>query len=245
MSTDRKVEGMLGNPLIVVTGASQGIGAAIARRFASEGACSLALIARNRSRLEEVANECRNFSGVSAEVFVCDLTDPEAVDEMAAAVKKRFGAPAVLVNNAGGFVAGSFLEFSLKDFDAMWEINLRSAFLVSKAFVPAMVEAGKGDVFNIGSIAALGAHPGGTGYCAAKAGLLGLTRVMRHELKSHGIRVMSILSGPVETPSWDGSGMPSERLMPTEDIAETVVTLTRLSGRTLPEEIILRPMVEE
>lgn len=228
-------------PVIVVTGASQGIGAAIARAFAARGSCFLALLARREQELEQVAAECRSWAGVRAEAFVCDVTDPEAVGRTARAVGQAGGAVDVLVNNAGHFAAGSFLEYSLADFDQQIAVNLRSALIVSQAFAPGMVERGRGDIVNICSVASLQAHPGGTGYCAAKAGLLGLTRVMREELRTRGVRVTAVLPGATHTPSWEGSGVPRERMMAAEDVAQAVVDVTRLARGTVVEEVVLRP----
>jgi len=235
MSTDKE------NRLIVITGASQGLGAAIARRFAMEGPCRLALLARSEDRLKEVAAECARHRGVEAEAIPADVRDEKSVNDAAKRVISSFGAPDVLINNAGIFRGGSFLEFPLADFDELYAVNLRGPFLVSRAFIDGMIRKGAGDIVNIGSVAALGPHPGGTGYCAAKAGLAGLTNVMRKELRPHGIHVTLVHPGAIATPSWDGSGVPAEVMMPPEDVAEAVVALTGLSRRTVVEEIILRP----
>lgn len=230
------------SPVIVITGASQGIGAAIARAFAKRGPCFLALLARNASRLGEVAAECREHPGVRAEVFPCDVCEPDQVRAAAAAVEKVAGAAEVLVNNAGQFRGAPFLEYSLEEFDRQLAVNLRGVFVISQAFLPAMVKRQRGDVINICSVASLQAHPGGAGYSASKAGLLGLTRVMREELKECGIRVTAVMPGATFTPSWDGSGFSEERMMPAEDVARSVVEITGLSRGTVVEEIVLRPL---
>lgn len=229
-------------PVIVITGASQGIGAAIAREFAARGACLLALLARTVDGLRRTAAECHAFPGVRTEMFPCDLTDTVAVEQTVAAITRGLGPVDILVNNAGQFQGAPFLRFSLADFDRMLAVNLRSAFLISQPVAAAMAKRGSGDIVNICSVASLQAHPEGTGYCAAKAGLLGLTRVMREELKEHGIRVTAVLPGATFTPSWEGTGVTPERLMPAEDVARAVVDLTRLSRGTVVEEIVLRPL---
>lgn len=229
-------------PVIVITGASQGIGAAIARAFARRGPCFLALLARNEEKLQAVAAECRGHPAVRAEAFACDVCEPAAVGRTAARVAQMAGPADVLVNNAGRFVGAGFLEFSLEEFDRQIAVNLRSVFVVSQVFAAAMAERGRGEIVNICSVASVQAHPGGTGYCASKAGLLGLTRVMREELKTCGVRVTAVLPGATFTPSWEGSGVPPERMMAAEDVARAVVDVTGLARGTVVEEIVLRPL---
>lgn len=228
-------------PVIVLTGASQGIGAAIARLFAAEIAgARLALVARSARNLRAVAAACRR-RGAVAEIFPCDVADADAVAAMAAAVLARFRRVDVLVNNAGKFVAAPFAELTIGQFDHLLAANLRSVFLVSKAFVPGMIRRRRGDVFNMSSIAGRAAYPGGAGYCAAKFGVTGLTAVMRAELKPQGVRVCGVYPGATVSPSWKGSGVNPRRLMPAEDVARAFLAVYRLSRRTVVEEIVLRP----
>jgi len=230
-------------PVVLVTGASQGIGAAIARTFAREiPGCRLALVARNEKNLRAVARACSKL-GADPEAFACDVSDEASVTTMAAAVHKRFGPVDVLINNAGKFFGAPFLELKVADFDAQIAANLRSVFLVSQACVPAMVKRGRGDVFNMSSIAGRQAYPNGTAYCAAKYGVTGLSAVMRAELKDKGVRVCCIHPGATFSPSWSGSGVPAERMMPAEDIARAILDVHRLSRRTVVEEIVLRPQL--
>jgi len=228
-------------PVVLVTGASQGIGAAIARAFAAEIAgARLALVARNEVALGRVARRCEE-AGAEAEALACDVTDEAAVTAMAAAVHRRFGRVDVLVNNAGLFRPGSFLTMAAADFDQVLAANLRSVFLVSRAIVPGMVARGRGDIFNMSSIAGLQAYPGGAAYCAAKFGVTGLSQVMRTELREHGVRVCTVHPGATVSPSWAGSGVAPERMMPAADVARAFVDVFRLSRRTVVEEIVLRP----
>jgi NADP-dependent 3-hydroxy acid dehydrogenase YdfG len=131
----------------------------------------------------------------------------------------------------------------LADFDAQIAVNLRSVFLVSKAVVPGMVKRGRGDVFNMSSIAGRQAYPNGTAYCAAKYGVTGLSAVMRAELRDKGVRVCCIHPGATWTPSWSGAGVKRERLMPADDVAQAILDVYRLSRRTVVEEIVLRPQL--
>ena len=231
-------------PVILITGASQGIGAAIAITFAKEvPGCRLALVARSQKNLTAVALRCMKRGAGAAEIFPCDVSDATAVETMAAAVAKRFGVVNVLINNAGVFRAAPLFETSVEDFDEIMATNLRSVFLVSRAFVPAMAQRGRGDVFNMSSIAGLNAYPNGAAYCAAKFGVTGLTKVMRMELKDKGVRVIAVHPGATFSPSWKGSGVAEERMMPAEDVARALVDVYRTSRRTVIEEIVLRPQL--
>jgi NADP-dependent 3-hydroxy acid dehydrogenase YdfG len=230
-------------PVVVVTGASQGIGAAIARAFSAEiPGVSLALVARDSANLAAVAHSCGRL-GAKPGVFPCDVTDEAAVAEMEKAVRRRFGAADVLVNNAGKYFGAAFLETSAADFDRMLSANLRSLFLVTRAFAPAMIRRRRGDIFNMGSIAGITAYPGGSAYTAAKFGVAGLTKAMRAEFKDKGVRVCCVHPGATVSPSWKGSGVPSKRMMPAEDVAQAFIALYRMTRRTVVEEVVLRPQL--
>jgi short-subunit dehydrogenase len=228
--------------LVLVTGASQGIGAAIAKVFAGElrGRVQLALVARNAGNLAKVARACAR-SGAKVDVFPCDVTQEEAVTALAGRVQEQLGVLDVLINNAGKFIPASFLTTSVADFDAAISANLRSLFLVARGFAPAMVQRGRGDVFNMSSVAGLQPYPGGAAYCAAKFGVTGLSKVMRAELRETGVRVCTVYPGATVSPSWAGSGVAEERMMPAEDVARAFFDVYRLSRRTVVEEIVLRP----
>ncbi len=228
-------------PVILITGASQGIGAEIARVFAREvKGMRLGLVARNEKKLAAVAKGCAKL-GAKVEVFGCDVTDEHAVAELVIEVKKRLGEVDVLVNNAGAFKPEPFLRSSVETFDEMIRVNLRSAFLVTRAFVPGMVQRGRGDVFFMSSIAGLDAYPASAAYCAAKFGVTGLAKVLREETKGTGVRVCCIHPGATWTPSWSESGVKEERIMPAADVARAFFDVYRMTRRTVVEEVVLRP----
>lgn len=228
-------------PVILITGASQGIGAAIATVFAREvPGVRLALVARNAKNLDAVAQRCTR-AGARVDEFPCDVSDEAAVDAMAAAVRQQSRGVDVLINNAGAFVQAPFATTTAADFDRMVAANLRSAFLVTRAFLPGMLRRKRGDVFFMSSIAGLAAYPNGAAYCAAKFGVTGLARVLRAETKGQGLRVCCVFPGATWSPSWSASGVKRERIMPAEDVARAFLDVYRLSRRTVVEEIVLRP----
>ncbi len=231
----------MSKPVVLITGASQGIGAEIAKVFAREvRGVRLALVARNEKKLAAVAKACAKL-GAKAEVLAGDATEESAVTALAAEVEKRLGAVDVLVNNAGGFKPEPFLRGSVETFDEMIRVNLRSAFLVTRALVPEMVKRGRGDVFFMSSIAGLSAYPSSAAYCAAKFGVTGLAKVLRAETKGTGVRVCCVYPGATWTPSWSESGVAEERIMPAEDVARAFFDVYRMTRRTVVEEIVLRP----
>ena len=225
-------------PLVLITGASQGIGAAVARAFAARG-WRLALVARSEGKLAEVAHQCAEAGG-EARPFVCDVTDDAAVDRMADGVL-AWAVPNVVVNNAGAFVPGGLSETTPEAFREQMDVNVVSAFLFTRAFLAPMLERGSGRVLMMGSVASVRGYAGGVAYGAAKHALLGLARSLREEVKGTGVSVTTLLPGAVRTASWDGTDLPDGRFMPPEDIARVAVEVASLSGRTVVEEVLLRP----
>lgn len=226
--------------IVVVTGASQGIGRAIAEAFAERDDAKVALVARTRSKLESVADACRERGGESL-VMPTDVTNDDDVAEMADQVRETWGLPDVLVNNAGMFTYSPLDELTLDGFREQIDVNLTGAFAVTQAFLPAMRDRGHGHLFYMGSVASVKAYPGNAGYCAAKHGIRGLARVVREETKDEGLRVTTVIPGATYTPTWDGVDLPENRFMPPEDVAQSVVDAYHLSDRTVLEELLLRP----
>jgi NAD(P)-dependent dehydrogenase (short-subunit alcohol dehydrogenase family) len=230
-----------GHHVAVVTGASQGIGKAVALVLSTLPGMRLALVSRRPDVLESIAAGCRE-NGAEATVFACDVTDAGAVAGMEGEVLATLGTPTLVVNNAGVFLPGGLQDTSADDFRTMMAVNLESAFHVSRAFAEAMVQRGSGHFVFLGSVASVRGYPGGLAYCAAKHGVLGLARTMREEFKPSGIRVTTLLPGATWTPSWDGAGIPEDRMMPADDIARTVLDVYRMEGSVV-EEVLLRPQL--
>ena len=225
---------------VLITGASTGIGAAAARAFAAAGARVVVHYNESREPAEALAAELRR-AGTEVLLAAGDVTQEANGKRIVAETMAAFGRVDVLINNAGAFAMAKFVDTTVADFDRMIAVNLRSAFLVTRAFLPAMLKRKHGDIFFMSSIAGLGAYPNAAGYCAAKFGVTGLAKVLRAETKGTGVRVCCVHPGATWSPSWRASGVKPERIMPAEDVARAFLDVYRLGRRTVVEEIVLRP----
>jgi NAD(P)-dependent dehydrogenase (short-subunit alcohol dehydrogenase family) len=190
-------EKKLAGKVAVITGASKGLGKAMALALARAG-CHLALIARHPEALNAVAAEAREL-GVEAEPCLADVTDERQVQEVEAAVVKKFGRVQILINNAGINIRKPVTEFTLQEWRDVLDTNLTGAFLMCRAFVPHMRGQGYGRILNLTSIMSHVAMAGRSAYAASKSGLLGFTRALGLELVSEQITVNGISPGPFAT----------------------------------------------
>ena len=171
------------------------------------------------------------------------MADKAQVQALAARVLAAGDAPELLVNNAGAYLPGSLHEEDDGTFEAMIAVNVASAYHLTRALLPAMIARGSGTIINVCSTASITPYVNGGSYCIAKHALHGFSKTLREELKPHGIRVVSLLPGATLTASWAGTELPPERFMPAEDVAEVAWTAWALSGRSVIEEVLLRPML--
>ena len=189
--------GPLAGRWAVITGASRGIGAELARRLAADGA-RLVLLARGREALAALAGE------LGAEPVVCDVSDLAQVEDAATRIEKiAGGAPDIIVNNAGIFEIGAAHKLSVDIFRRTLDVNLVAPFALVHAFLPGMRARGSGHLVTIGSVADRNIFPGNAAYSASKYGLRALHEVLRAELRGTGVRTTLVSPGPVDTDLWD------------------------------------------
>ncbi len=189
--------GELAGRVSLVTGASRGIGRAVALALAERGS-DLALASRRREALEAVAGECAS-RGARARAVALDLADDASVKAAVEEVLREFGRVDHLVNNAGVTADGLLLRMKREDWDRVLRVNLSGAFEVTRAILPAMVKARYGRIVNISSVVGLMGNPGQANYCAAKAGLIGFTKSLAREVASRQITVNAVAPGFIDT----------------------------------------------
>ncbi|MEE8201221.1 MAG: SDR family NAD(P)-dependent oxidoreductase [Candidatus Acidoferrales bacterium] len=241
-------------PLAIITGASRGIGYAIAAEMARRGH-RLALLARNPEPLEQAARKLASAvedpelapSGVegrsrrAARAFPCDVRHSDQVQTTFGEILHWAGRCDLLVNNAGIGAFAPLDRLAEDDWNATLETNLRGVFLCSKAVAPQMIRQRSGYIINIASLAGKNAFPGGSAYCASKWGLLGLTRCMAEDLRGYGIRVSAICPGTVHTEFSPHPGKDPGKMLQPEDVARVAGWLLDQAPQSFASEIDLRP----
>jgi len=227
---------------VVITGASQGIGYAVAEAFAAEGH-TLCIGSKTASRLKEAAENLQKkypaASIHSKQADLSKLTECEAFGNWCLSL----GTPSILINNAGFFLPGNLLEEEQGVLESQIGANLYSAYYTSRAIIPTMIKAGRGHIFNICSIASLQAYAQGGSYSISKFALDGFSKNLRLELKDKGIKVTGVYPGATFTNSWAGSGVEPSRIMEAQDIAKMILAATQLSPQAVVEDIVMRPLL--
>lgn len=227
----------------VVTGGTKGLGRAIAEIFAENG-FDLCVCARTESDLEAMQKEWATlFPERTLHTFPVDVSKKPEVVEFGAFVRSTWPKLDVLVNNAGLYLPGASTEEPDGSLETLLETNLYSAYHITRALLPLMLPYRAGYVFNMCSIASFLAYPNAGSYSISKFALLGFSRVLREEMKTQGIKVTAILPGVVWSDSWQGSTLPSERLMQASDVAKAIWGCYTLSDAAVVEELLLRPQL--
>ena len=233
-------EKVLAGKTALVTGASRGIGFAIARKLGQMGA-KVAICARNSGKLEDAAARLRN-DGVEVLAARADVASAAEIASLVTKTEKSLGSIEILVNNAGIGYFGPVQEADEKNWDSVLDTNLKSVFLLSKAVAPGMIERRTGHIINIGSLAGKNAFKNGSIYCASKWGLMGLTECMAEDLREYGIRVSVICPGSVATEFGSPASKknPQKMLQP-DDIAHAVEMLVTQATQSFISELLIRP----
>ncbi|GIV33548.1 MAG: oxidoreductase [Chitinophagales bacterium] len=227
---------------VVITGATKGIGRAVAEKFAEQGA-QLIVCARNKNDLDNLAHQLKHKYECNILPVACDVSEKKQIKAFARKIKKTWKKLDVLVNNAGLFIPGLVTEEPDGMMEELMQVNFFSAYYLTRELLELMIPHRTGHIFNMCSVAALKAYPNGGSYSIAKHALLGFSRALREELKKHNIRVTTLLPGATYTSSWESSQLPEKRFMDARDLAEIIYSIYSLSERTVVEDIVLRPLL--
>ena len=233
---------------IIITGASKGLGRAIAEKFASNHH-DLVLCSRNETTLYQAMGELQmGYPDIRIRAKAHDLGSKEEAIAFGRWVLGLGISPDILVNNAGIFLAGNIADEEVGLLEKMMAVNLYGAYHLTRVLLPAMIKARQGGgpaghIFNICSIASLQAYPNGGAYGISKFAFSGFSKNLREELKPLGIKVTGVYPGAVFTDSWSGSGVDPERIMEAGDVASMIYTAALLSPQATVEDIVMRPQL--
>lgn len=229
----------LQDKVILITGASRGIGAATARALAAKG-MAVALAGRDIGLLETVAQDCRE-TGARAEIFPGDVTDREYIAGLGDAIRERMGALHALFNNAGVFETARFDAADLSRWDRALDINFSALVHLTQAMLPLLLEHPESAVINLSSIAGRMTFPGGGIYCATKHAVHAFSGCLFEDLRDRGLKVCAIYPGYVATDMTSAVAGDREKMIQAEDIARTVSFLLRFPANACPTEVVIRP----
>ena len=227
---------------IVITGGSKGMGKAMAAKFA-EAKNNIFICSRNEEELGQTATKLHEKYNTPIQYFSADLSQKSEVMRFAEWLSTKNITVDILINNAGHFVPGSVYNEPEGNLEQMININLFSAYHLTRALLPGMMERRSGHIFNICSIAALKAYDNGGSYSISKFALMGFSKNLREEMKPFNIKVTSVFPGAVFTSSWEGANIPPSRIMEVEDIAEMIYAASILSPQACVEDIVIRPLL--
>lgn len=228
--------------LVVITGGTKGIGRALVQKFSEHG-FTVATCSRNERDLDVLKQEIEAKYGNRVLISVANVAKKKDAIDFIELVRLTGIPVEILINNAGSFVPGQIHTEEDGVLESQIETNLYSAYRISRGFIPDMKKAGRGHIFNLCSTASITAYSNGGSYCISKFALYGMSKVLREELKKANIRVTSVLPGATFTASWEGVDLPEDRFMPPEDVAHMIYAIYQLSGRSVVEDLIIRPQL--
>jgi len=226
----------------IITGATQGIGKAIADKLLSEG-FAIAVCARNEQKLALVQKEWNEkYPETSILAIPTDLSKKEDINAFASIIHANFPQIDLLVNNAGSFTPGLIADEPEGRLEELMSVNLYSAYHLTRKLLPTMKQRMGGHIFNLSSVAGLKAYPNGGAYGISKYAMMGFSDNLRAELMPFNIKVTSFCPGATFTPSWEGSEVPAERMMDAADIATMLWSAYSLSTGANVDTIVMRPL---
>ena len=230
---------LLAGKTAIVTGASSGIGAALTHALAAEGV-RVAMVGRDAGRLERAA------AGIAADAtapWACDVRDDAQVRETVAAVEAAWGRIDILANCAGVYHSATLLDLTNEQWDDLWRTNVNGTLFPTRAVLPGMLARGYGIIVVLSSVAAHRGYASMTGYGATKHAVTGFARALTNEVRQDGVRVVTVVAGPVDTPLWDGQDTPLERadMLTPSEVARAIVHAMTVSDKQVLEEVLLLP----
>lgn len=228
--------------LLVVTGGSKGIGKALIERFSRED-FDVVTCARNLEGLDELKQTLKETNQTDLHYMGADLSIKSEVMSFSNFILSLNRPVDVLVNNTGLFIPGQIHTEEEGVLENMINTNLYSAYHLTRALIPTMKTNQQGYIFNMCSTASITPYVNGGSYCISKFALLGMSKVLREEMKPFGIKVTAVIPGATFTASWEGTDLSEERFMKSEDVAAAVYAAFALSPQAVMEELILRPQL--
>lgn len=225
----------------VISGGTKGIGRAIADILADKG-FNLAICSRSQDDLLSMEKSFKaKYPNIEFIGFQCDVSKKKEVQSFAASIASQWSEIHILVNNAGVFLPGEIHKEEDGVLESQIETNLYSAYHLTRALMPLILNHDKGHIFNMCSVASLIAYPNGGSYSISKFALLGFSKGLREELKDQGTKVTAIMPGATWSNSWAGVDLPEERLMQASDVAHALWAAFQLSPSAVIEELVIRP----
>ncbi len=233
---------MTAKPVVLITGASRGIGRAISIKFAEENYQTV-LTARNTAHLRETAEIIRENGEADPLVIPANLRDSHQIGRLVGSAIQRFGKIDILVNNAGILHLKPFLEITSEEYDEMFDVNMKAAFQLTQQVAPGMIQRKAGTIINIASLAGKNGFKTGAGYAATKFALRGFAASLMLELREHDVRVITVFPGSVDTRAIvkHANAPRPESMLKAEDVAHVVFAAATTPARATVSEIDIRP----
>lgn len=230
---------LLSGKTAIVTGASSGIGQAVAQQLIESGV-RVAIVGRDERRLREAAATWPAHSWLP---IACDVRDDASVRAMVGQAEREFGRVDILVNSAGVYKVLPLTDLDNESWQELWETNVNGTIFPTRAVLPGMLERSHGYIVMLSSVAAHRGYANMTGYGATKHAVTGFARALTTEVRRRGVRVINVYSGPVSTPIWDGlnTPLPREEMLTSEEVATAIVSAMTVSDRQVLEDVLLLP----